>query len=303
MPTVLCVLAGCTGDRYFGDWDGRRRRTAEPDPAGPSKSPLQRAGRLASTSRPSDEPANLLDTSPESLKARDARPLRLAAFLHVVRAEVPVGAVSESYKVWNHLDEQAIGARRLVALKQNGLRVAVGRQEAWGPIKAILDGIPDRLIYRDAMSLKAGAISLEISTGPDDQTVFLFRQNGEMAGYSFLASHNLFQVTALFNEEDPSELILKVVPEIRQDPRKMAWTQKEGRVVRVPVYHGRTFNELAVQVTVPSGRFLVIGPGHEIEAGPLIGRALLTREVEGKRYESIFFLTPRVVRSGPATEQ
>jgi len=295
---VTAIVVGCAGDRYFGDWSGDQDRSAKTDSAG-STDTIRQAEAVANvTSQPDREPASLLDSSPGSFNTADKRVQRLAVHMDVLRVEVPLGAISESYKIWDHLDEHAIGGERVVMLKQNGLRVGVGRPEAWEPIKTIIEGITDRLIYHEPASLNARALALEISTGPDDQTVFWFRRDGTMKGETFPGSRNLLQVLCAISEQDPATLALKVMPEIRRNQQKMEWSREGERVRRVPVHRGRTFYELAVEVDLPTGRFLAVGPGHEIELRSVIGRALLTREIDGKRYESIYFLTPQVIRSG-----
>ena len=290
---ALAVVVGCGKDTYLGDWGAPPRHVARV-----YGRPGPQAGAAAPTTQPDDRTANLLDAAPESIHAQDKRFVRLAAHLDVLRVEVPMGSVSASYKLWDHLDEQTIGADRLVTLKRNGLRAAVGRPEAWEPIKAVIDGIVDRLIYHEAANLNRGALNLELDSGPADRTAFFYRSDGSLVGETFPASRNVLQVVYEIGMKDPSELILKVTPEIRQHQRKLEWARKGTGYARVPVYRGRTLHELTVQARLPEGCFLVIGPGREIQLASVIGRALLTREVEGRRYESILFLTPQVVRFG-----
>lgn len=290
---ALAAVVGCGKDTYLGDWNASPRSAAKPDVP-----PGQPWGVPASTTQPKDRSANLLDAAPESINAQDKRFVRLAAHLDVLRVEVPMGSISASYKLWDHLDEQTIGADRLVTLKQNGLRAAVGRSEAWEPIKAVIDGIVDRLVYHEAANLNTGVVALELDAGPADQTVFFYRGDGSLVGETFPASRNVLQIVYKIGERDPSELVLKVTPEIRQHHRKLEWTRKGKGYAQVPVYHGRTLHELTVQARLPEGCFLVIGPGQEIQLASVVGRALLTREVEGRRYESILFLTPQIVRHG-----
>ncbi len=240
---------------------------------------------------------------PETSGAVDETPVRVGICLDILRVEVPLGAVSGSYELWNHLDEQALGAEQIVTLKRNGLRAGVGRAEAWQPIKTFLDGIDDHFVYHQSTPLSTGVLSLDLTNGPDDQEVFWFGKNGEMAGRSFPGSRNVLQVIYRMSPADPGGLILKVIPEIRRHRRKMEWTRRGKQFLPVPVYYGRTFHELVVETALPAGRFLAIGPGREIDLARIIGRALLTREVEGKRYESIYFLTPNVIRSASSSDR
>ncbi|MBN1343514.1 MAG: hypothetical protein JXQ73_12575 [Phycisphaerae bacterium] len=292
-PVLLAI--GCTDGHGHGSWGSASQKNASPSAEEGVSAGLPLA---PPTSQAAASPVNLLDSPLEAVDTHDKNLLRVAVYLDLLRVEVPLGAVSRSYKVWDELDEQCLGAECVVMLKRNGFRVAVGRPEAWPPIKSFLDDLSDTVVYRDRFNLSGGASTVAISEGPDDRSVFFFRKDGTMAGSSFPASHSLFQIVHRLNPDDPSEVILKVIPEIRQNERKLEWSRRGERYVRVPVYEGRTFYELAVEVALSPGRFIVIGPGQEIELDAVVGRALLTREVEGRRYESIFVLTPRVIRSG-----
>jgi len=291
-------LNGCTEGRYFGGWTERPHAGPDDRMKGSASSNPSGEGVATSGTQPGAEPANLLDSPPESIDARDPRVLRLVVHLDVLRVEVPMGSVSTSASIWSHLDEQAIGTQRAVTLRRNGFRVGVGRPEGWEPIKAILDGIPAPLIYHESVVLGTGGLSLDITEIPEDQAIFFFRDDGTLTGESFPASRNALQVMYEIAPDDPGKVVLKLIPEIRQHERGTQWVRRDGRYVRVPVYHGRILSELAMTAALPAGWFLAVGPGGEVALGSIVGRALLTRQVEGKRYESIYFFTPQVQRTG-----
>jgi hypothetical protein len=301
LAAILGMVPGCGENRFMRDWGRRNPRHGSGQGAGGQPDEAVAHATTSATTQAGAEPANLLDSPPESLKASDRRVKRLSAWLDVVRIEVPQGSVSRSAGVWSHLDEQAVDAQRAVTLRRNGLRVGVGRPESWVPIKSILDAIPDRLVYHETPSLNAGVLSLELSAEPDDQTLFFFRDDGTMAGESFPASWNAFQVTYEVTYDDPGKVVmmLKVVPEVRQREGKTEWVRREGHFTRVPVYHGRVLHELAIMTALSEGSFLAIGPGEAIGVDSAVGQVLLTRKADGKRYESIYFLTPQVHRGGP----
>lgn len=292
---VFCSPTGCAEGGYFGDWgvaDDRLHDRLPDATSNPLPSPAD--AFVAQTSQPAAEPANLLDSAPESLGHGDPRMTRLTVGLDLLRVEVPIGSISESSRIWSRLDEQVIGAQHAITLRRNGLRAGIGRPEAWEPIKVILDAIPDHLVYHESVPLRAGVFCLEVSGTSDDQTVFFFRDDGTMKGESFPGSRNVLQVHHEVDVDDPNTVVLTVVPEIRQHERRLEWARQGNRITRVPVYHGRILQELAVTARLRSGGFLVIGPGDEVKLASVVGRALLTRKVDGKQYESIYFLAPRV---------
>lgn len=295
---AVVSACGCAGNATSGDWSGQAGGSTDANHVTAKAPARDPEAAPAAGDAGKSESVNLLDARPESIGSQSRGLLRVGAYLDILRVEVPLHTLSDSQELWQYLDEQAIGAERIVTLKRNGLRVGVGRSESWGPIKAILDRVEDRFIYHESASLDMGVLSLEVSMGPEDQTIFFFRGGDQMVGESFPASHNMLQISYEIRPDDPGRLALRIVPEIRQKQQKMTWSRRGTGYVRVPVYRGRVLHELAVGVSLSSGAFVAIGPGREIELHALIGRVLLTRDVEGKRYESIYFLTPQLVQRG-----
>ncbi len=298
-PAVLTVLTGCQGMAAWSD-QPTATSSAEPHGTGPGATTKPQVSQALPTAG-ADAELVTGGTADPAAEQPPTGPI-LGVSLDVLRVDVPLGTLSGNDRFWNQLDEQSLGADRTVLLKRNGLRAAVGRAEAWAPIKAMLDSVDDKMVYREAVKLHQGPLAFQISDGPDDQHVFLYRPDGTMAGASFTASHNLFHIRHRLDEDDPNQVHLTVIPGIRQNQRRLEWAKRGQRLVRVPTFYGRTLHELTMGVRLSPGRFLVIGAGREVALPSVLGRTMLTREVDGKRYESVFLMTPEVIRHAPSDE-
>jgi hypothetical protein len=89
------------------------------------------------------------------------------------------------------------------------------------------------------------------------------------------------------------------MPEIRlpkQPPRFSA--DVPGFIDRPILPPTRVLRELAAEVEVGPDQFLVVGPSPFIGNAYLVGALFLCTEVDGRRMESMYFITPRVMNTG-----
>jgi len=246
---------------------------------------------LAVSTAPSEEQA---DTPAPGNRLLPAAALHLS--FDVLRARVPRGTFSGSGKIWNHVDDQVIPADLAANLQRNGLRIARGKVTAWPPIKALLDAENDIDVAQNAMAIGNGLpLTIELDSKKQDQTVFLFRQDGTLGGATLPASMNLLRIEYAIPVTDPDSVLLSVMPEIRlQTPPPKLTT--EGWVERPMVPPSRIFRELSAQVLIRPDEFLAVGPSASAHRAHTIGSLMLGREIEGRRYEYMFFITPRIIR-------
>jgi hypothetical protein len=256
---------------------------------------------LADLFRPSPPAAvSTASAEPEASDAGSGNRLIPAAALHlsfnVLRTRVPRGTFSESGKIWNHVDEQVVPADLAANLQRNGLRIARGKVASWPPIKALLDAENDITVAQNAMSIGNGLpLTIELDSERHDQTLFLFRRDGTLGGVTLPASMNLLRIEYAIPVTDPDSVLLNVMPEIRlQTPPPKLTT--EGWVERPMVPPSRVFRELAVRILIGPEEFLAVGPSPAAHRAHTMGSLLLGQEVEGRRYEYMFFITPRVIR-------
>ncbi len=274
------ALAGCQnpgGNAQQGSWAD----LLKPQPT------------LTVTTAPADsDPA--LDSS--GTRRRASTVLQLS--FDVLRTQVPQGTFSESGKIWNHLDEQILPTEVATVLQRNGLRIARGKVTSWAPIKALLDAEKDVTSIQNAMSVGNGLpLDIELDSQPHDQTLFLFRRDGSWPGATLPGSMNLLHIEYVIPAATPDSVLLEVMPEIRFQPPEPAITP-EGWRERPVVPPSRMFRELAARVQIGPEEFLAVGPSLAAHRAHTIGSLMLGHEIEGRRYECMFFITPRVVRKG-----
>lgn len=263
--------------------------------------PVGQRGALANLFRPERPLAvSTAPADPDLSIATPAGRLRPAIALQlsfdVLRTQVPRGTFSESGKIWNHVDEQVIPADLAANLQRNGLRIARGKANAWPPIKALLDAEKDITVWQNAMTVGNGLpLTIELDTHRRDQTLFLFRHDGTLGGVTLPDSMNLLRIEYAIPVTDPDAVILNVMPEIRLQPPEPKLTLN-GWTDRPLAPPSRVFRELAAQVQVGPDEFLALGPAPAAHRAHTMGALLLGREDQGREYECMLFVTPRVIR-------
>jgi hypothetical protein len=248
--------------------------------------------RLTVTTAPADQ-----DLTAGGSGGRQAVAALMLKF-DVLRTQVPQGTFSESGKIWNHVDEQVVPAEMAALLQRNGLRVARGKATSWAPIKALLDAEKDVSSFGNAMTLNNGLpLIIELDAKPHDQTLFLFRPDGSWPGATLPGSMNLLRLEYEIPVDTPESVSVNVMPEVRlQAPESSLVTEGwTGQPVTPPT---RVFRELAVRVLIGPDEFLAIGPSAAVRRSHTIGGLMLSQTVDGRPFECMFFITPRIVRKG-----
>ena len=134
---------------------------------------------------------------------------------------------------------------------------------------------------------------------PPRSTLFpyttLFR-SGKLQGGSFQAASKRLRIEYALAEDDPSSVILRVTPELRENRAKKKYVERGGEIVVVRDREGRVFDELAATVTVEPGRFLVLGGSLQATRRFLLGSLWFTSKLGMQEYETVLCITPQTVR-------
>lgn len=251
------------------------------------------------------------DTNPFVLAARPSTrfagarvspspPIVLVTSFDVLRVDVPLGAVSESGKLWNHIDEDLLAPEAVAQLRRNGFRIGLGRPDAWPPIRAILGAIEQAVSSQQSLEIRNPyPLSIKLDEAARHQTLFLYRRDETLVGATYPRSRNRLRIAHAVDPNHMSRITLEITPEVIEETNDRRWRRaSDGRVERVPVTRGRVFHELTARITVPPDHFLVVGPSRKIAMSALVGAAFLRREVDGKERETILFITPKLYRAG-----
>jgi len=223
---------------------------------------------------------------------------RLELRFDVLRVQVPRGTASESQKLWNHVDEDVLPFELAQQLRRNGLRAGLGTEGSWPAIKAILDTTPGTALLNNTLqSRDLAPLGVQLKDCPGEQTIFLYRGDGQLIGADFPAGQLQLRHEPMMEPGDLSVVTLRVVPELVSEPTESQWKVTSAGPRQVPVPRGRLFEEVAFTVRVPKWSFLVIGPSSRIDRPRLVGAAFLAEELEGRPTEWIVFVTPTVVQT------
>lgn len=277
LVAAMCLCAGCQdGGRW--SWGGKQNK--------PKANETADAQGQDSTDAESDSPTA---TQPAG---------RLELRFDVLRVQMPAGAVSASEKIWSHIDEDVLSFEEAGRLKRNGFRVGVAGPSDWPPLKSILDTTPQAVVLQSAVQTRNLApLAVELRDTGEPITFFYYRNDETLTGASFPPGVLQIQIEPALTTGDVGDAVLTVVPELATEPTALRWQITPEGPKQVPVDAGRRFDELAFNVTVPQGWYLVVGPSPRVSEARLVGAAFLVDERGGQKTEWLLFITPSVVRA------
>lgn len=237
--------------------------------------------------------------APEAVLESRTAQIVLQVNFDVLRTRVPAGFFSRSGKVWNHLDEESIAADTSALLQRNGLRVGRGNVNSWPPIKALLEAERGVETSQSSIMVNNGfPLSIQLDPLRRNQTLFLFRDDASLPGVNMPMSSNFIRIEYTIPLDEPDALVVDVMPEIRLQPIQQELTINDlGQLDRPVLEPKRILRELAFRMRIGRDEFCAIGPSASAHRKYLAGTLLLCEEIEGQAYESMYFLTPRIVRS------
>jgi hypothetical protein len=217
----------------------------------------------------------------------------------VLQARVPRGFFSDSGKIWNHLNEEVVPARLSLLLQQNGLRVARGDVNSWPPIKALLDQQGQVETSQNQLLMNSGyPLTIELNSLPRDQTLFMLRPDGTLGGASFPQSTNCIRIEYELAPTNASALTVVVTPEVRLPKQPPRLNPDVPGFIDHPIGPpARVLRELGCELEIGPDQFLVVGPSSFVKNPHLVGALFLCDEVEGRRVESVYFITPKVLNT------
>ena len=276
--SFLLAWAGCR-EIDWTPWANNQEAAPTDDAQSTMSAPASSAG--------ADKVGSLLTETP------NVRPIALQSidFL-VLRVRAARGVFSESGKIWNPVDEEVIPADKQRILRKNGLRIGLGKQGAWPQIKALLDAEKVETFQNHRPVQNGLPLTIEIDPRPRDQTLFLFRPDGSLPGATFPQSTNVIRIEYWIPVDDAEAVMLELMPEIRQQKSQARQgLGPNGWVQPTPYKPSRPLRELAAQVRIGPDEFLALGPSRSAHQHHLAGSLLLCEEIDGRQYESMYFLS------------
>jgi hypothetical protein len=214
--------------------------------------------------------------------------------LQLATVEVPLGVASGSEELWSHLDEEPVSLHSRV-LGMNGFRVGLGRQEDWSDIERTLKKMTGQSFKSATIQAAAGRPApVELQAGRPTQLIFTTGEDQTLSGEHVPPGDYLLTFTCTLDEDDPSRVLITVVPQIRSTRRQSRLVYEHGvaTLVHQPVI--KTLTPLAFRLIVPNNDFLILGPGVLARRPTSPGQAFLTKDRKGVPFETVILLRPMV---------
>jgi len=223
----------------------------------------------------------------------DRYALLVRLMIHPV--QVPFGTVSRSERLWRYVDEEIGDVATLSALQRNGFRVGRAKLDGWPPVRKLLGEMAGKTLETGTHVGPPGqVVPVELKEHLDDQRIFIFSGTGQLRGYDFPPGDNVLNFICHLNAEDPSEVLLQMAPVVRS-------TRKVSRLVKTPVGYVRRSRSVSVplealelNVRVPQGQYVIIGPGAISRRATSPGNRFLVGVADGLRYETLLVVIPQV---------
>ena len=228
------------------------------------------------------------------------RPPRLVYEMAALHVLVPRTRRADMDKIWNFLREDVIDADTQLRLRRNGLRVGVGHAQWWDPIKAAMDAIEGhKVLMTSPLRVPVGfPLSLELDAEPHDQTLFYVGRDGVLSGGSWPASRNILRISYSPAARQTDHVVLLAVPEVHQKREGWEWIRTEAGLWQVPRQDMQSFDEAGFMLSLDRGEFVMVAPSENSGVYGLLGGAFLTREAEGRHYDSYVFIRPEARQIG-----
>jgi hypothetical protein len=219
----------------------------------------------------------------------------LVVRVKMITISVPVGTASRSEELWSRLNEEKVTALRSANLGRNGLRVGVVARRDWDAVARLLVEMTGRPLKTTTLISRPGdPLAVALKTQQGEQTVFLFHDDRTLTGRDYPPGDNLITLTCTLNEEDPSQIMITGLPQIRTTERRPRFVGELAHALLVYQPDFLSFHALTFQVAVASRDVLVIGPGAESARPSSVGHRFLLREVDGVAHETVLVLIPEV---------
>jgi len=218
--------------------------------------------------------------------------------LKVFRFSAPRGAFTGSETVWNVPSDSLQDPATALMLRDNGVRVAVGRASERDPLKVALDGIDGLLTATDAARPDPSR-DIELTLGPctRELSLFVHEPGGGLVGRDFLDATAKLGIRLEMRSVAERRLDVHVVPELEEPPGPPKWVIEEGVARQVPQDRSHVYSRLGFTAELTEGGFILMGPTPTVYDLPLLGRALFVETVmaetsENEERESIYIIRP-----------
>lgn len=222
---------------------------------------------------------------------------------NVLRIEAPEGGLQRISDIWRMVNTDVLSPSVATMVQDNGFMVGVGDDRARIGVRAQIDRLSDvRGREEQALPQAGKAMELLITEAERDLTIFFVSPGARAAGQSFEEARPVLRIGWEIEPPRLDDVVLHIEPEIRQPQGPRRYQQAGDRWQFRPEYRGRIFRELAFEVAVPKGGFLLLGPTPDVHRVPLVAKPFFIEPVDGRFRESLIVITPMVEWSNVARD-
>lgn len=220
----------------------------------------------------------------------------------VLRVELPADQTHHSRKAWNYVNELHGDPTQAALLRRNGFRMGTAAADAWPALRAMFEACEARVLRVPHVVQRGLPLTLQLEAVEEDQPVFLLTADNRIVGRTLQRGEKYLHLDYALEVDGARTVTIQVTPEIRLPDLEEFGRDEQGHVRRSRQYDGLAFRELTHTLKLAAGEFLVIGPDTDSGAGLTVGRHFLTREHEGRMYETILCITPQPFRTEAAQQ-
>jgi len=228
-------------------------------------------------------------------KDQNPRDFIILVRLRLMTIRVPIGSVSESEQLWSYLDEEPANARVGPSLSCNGIRIGVGRKEAWDNIIGILQRQTGQRRTRSVAQAPPGTpMPVIFKAARGTQTIFTYRRDNTLVGNDYPPGENVMMMAATVDYDDLDAVQLSGSLVVRSKRRSGNYIKKPGGYAFVSKNIHHRLVDMGFRFRIPRGDFLLIGPGQEVQRKSSPGRHFLVHEDRAVEFETVVIIAPEV---------
>jgi hypothetical protein len=278
----LALLCGCIDDK-------KRTTPTPPTPQSASVTPHDNIISAVQMEAPPGSP-------------RDAQPTIPMVFqLVCYQISVPVGTVSKNEDFWKRIDETAMDPARYDLLRRNGMRLGVAPVSEFENIRGFLEDTPSKAKVVGTLGAEAHNMELPMRTDIPFETINYYGMENELAGHSYDASENIFNISYRRTPRKTGEMRLTMAPMVRSIKKHLEYTAKNDEIQIQYVAPQKFY--LNIEADLPMDKFLVLGPSDTSELPTIIGHQFFVKDDPAQQMEQVLIFKAQPFRiDEPPTE-
>lgn len=254
-----------------------------------------------------ETPSNLPSTAPADGGMFDRPVSRLDVEFNVQRFSSPRGVFTgKESTIWRIVNRSLPNAAHALTLGDNGFRAAIGHESDRTPLTQTLDALRNATDIRSkgdrVLPDAAKPIEIELGNFDENMQLFYFNRLGRLAGKTFAKPKALLLLSFEIRPDSLRQIDIKITPAIEEPPGPLGWIiNPNGFAQQVPQQRRMLFNDLAIEVSVPEGGFLLLGPTKIVYDRPYLARPFFLENTAGPGgkpgwRESIYVISPIIRR-------